>query len=141
MNIVVLAPSGRHSAEVLPGLTAADRVTVVCWQSSRAPQAGDEWMKLPQSPRSERLVAVLSRTLVGRMLVRLLPLDSGVRFWRASAATAEVARRISEADMIIAAERDGGFAAWKWLQHAERAGSMPVAVRGYAAARARIARL
>jgi hypothetical protein len=138
MNIVVLAPSGRHSAEDLPGLTDEDSVTVVCWSGPAVPET-DGWVTLRQSHRSARLVAALSRTLPGRMLVRVLPLDGGVRFWRASASAAEVERRIGDADMIIAAERDAGFAAWKWLQRGERGGSTTVAVRGYAAARTRIA--
>ena len=140
MQILILAPSGRHSPDALPALADTDRVTVVCWHTPDA-EGRDDRVTLRQSPSSARLVAALSRSLAGRMLVRVLPLDNGARFWRASVRVPEVRRRVVEADLIIAAERDGGFAAWKWLQHAERAGSTPVAVRGYAAARARIARL
>lgn len=140
MQILVFAPSGRHSPDALPELADADRVTVVCWETPDA-EGRDDRVTLRQAPWAARLVAALSRSLAGRMLVRVLPLDSGARFWRASVGVPEVRRRVGEADLIIAAERDGGFAAWKWLQHAERAGSKPVVVRGYAAARARIARL
>ncbi|GAA1777117.1 hypothetical protein [Agromyces lapidis] len=139
MDIVVLAPSGRYSADALPGLAETDRVTVVSWVGAPAVEA-DEVLELRQSPRSARVVAVLSRSLAGRMLVRVLPLDGGARFWRASVAAGEVARRIGEADLIIAAERDGGFAAWKWMRNTSRTGAPPAVVRGYAAARARISR-
>jgi G:T-mismatch repair DNA endonuclease (very short patch repair protein) len=139
MHIVVLAPSGQYSADALPALTQADQVTVVCWESRRPTDAAD-WVTVRESARSAWMVSMLSRSLAGRMVVRALPLDTGVRFWRASSMVPRVAQTVGEADMIIAAERDAGFAAWKWLQHSLRAGSAPMAVRGYAAARARIGR-
>lgn len=139
MQILIFAPSGRHTPDALPGLADTDRVTVICWDTPDA-EGLDDRVTLRQSASSARAVAALSRSLPGRMLVRLLPLDNGARFWRASVRVPEVQRRVLEADLIIAAERDGGFAAWNWLHRAARSGSTPAVVRGYAAARARISR-
>jgi hypothetical protein len=76
-----------------------------------------------------------------RTLVRVSPFDRGAVFWRAARRSADVAKAAMAADLLVAPERDGAFAAWNALARARRHGRRPLAVSGYPAARAAIERL
>ena len=133
MRIVVFAPRGGSTSD-LP-LDPDDRVTVVCWQDASA-DAVEQVITVPEHPLSRRVLTVLGTSLPGRMLTRILPLDTGSRFWRATSTSAAVADQVRKADLIVAAERDAGFAVWRW----RRRGGASGAVRGYPAARVWIRR-
>ena len=134
MRVVVFLPRG-ETVRQMPVLESANTITFVCW--SQASSDADV-IAVAESRVGTGLTAVLSRTLPGRMLTRMLPLDTGVRFWRATARSEQVSVAVRGADLIVAADRDAGFAVWKWLRRCEQ--PRPAAVRGFAAARAWIAR-
>ncbi|MFD1492962.1 hypothetical protein ACFSAT_09575 [Microbacterium wangchenii] len=76
----------------------------------------------------------------GRILIRLTPLDAGATFWRATRSTPAARGAIRTADVLVAAERDAGYAAWRWARAARRAGRDLPTVYGYPAARAAVER-
>jgi hypothetical protein len=130
MHIVVFAPQDGDVRAALSDLLPTDELIVVRWQGGDIEVGA---IQVAEHPLAKRLVEALSRTLPGRMLVRVLPLDTGARFWRSTRRSAEIARRVHEADLLVAAERDAGFAVWQWLR---RAGvPSPAGVRGFPAAR------
>lgn len=136
MRVVVFAPNGIAHA-TLAELESTAQVTVVRWQNDEpAPEAT---LGIARPARGKRVVDTLSRTLPGRMLVRILPLDTGARFWSASRGSAVLAERVGHADLLVAAERDAGFAVWNWMRRRRRA-SPVAAVRGIPATRAWLAR-
>lgn len=137
MNLVILAPSSGYDPSNLPDLPKDARVTVVGWDGT-----GEGRIGLRQSNGVAKRVRLLaSRTMPGRVLVRLTPLDSGATFWRATRRSKNARRVIRSADVLVAAERDAGYAAWRWTQAARRAGDELPTVFGYPAARAVIERL
>ena len=77
---------------------------------------------------------MLSRSVIGRNLLRLTPWDGGRRMARAALREERVRRAAASADLIVAVERDGILTAWK----AARRWSRPDAhaVYGVAAATA-----
>jgi hypothetical protein len=139
MRIVIFSPTGSYGADSLPALTDADSVTVVSWGSIGAPS--DDRVTVRQGALSARIVAAAARNVLLRTLVRALPLDSGSRFWRATRRDARVRNAVRAADLLVAPERDGGFAAWSWRRVAARHGREIPAVSGYPAARTAMGRL
>lgn len=128
-RVVIFAPRGAVASDLADADPSAT-IALVRW-GDRTEVTPDGTVILAQPVFSSRIVAALSRTLPGRMLVRILPIDTGVRFWRSTRRSAEIAALIRDADLIVAAERDAGFAVWQW--HG-RAGAAR-AVRGFPAAR------
>lgn len=138
MNLVIFSPADSYGPKALPALGEADTVTVVCWGTPDA--RTDDRIRVAQRPLPARLVAIASGNVLTRTIVRALPLDTGARFWRATRSDARVEAAVRQADLIVAPERDGAFAAWSWRRVAERRGRRIPAVAGYPAARTAIAR-
>ncbi|MFC7790063.1 hypothetical protein ACU045_13895 [Microbacterium sp. MAHUQ-60] len=86
-----------------------------------------------------RLLKALDRTMIGRNIKRLPPLDGGHRFAARARRSHEFRSAAAEADLIVALERDAVLAAWTAL----RSWSKPHArgVFGLAPARAVLAAL
>ncbi|OIU86626.1 hypothetical protein [Microbacterium sp. AR7-10] len=139
MRIVIFSPSGSYGPESLPTLTDADEVIVVSWTGTSA--LSDERIMVPQRTFGARISAATRGNVMLRTLVRVLPTDSGARFWRATRRDPRVRDAVRRADLIVAPERDGGFAAWSWRRVAERRGREIPAVSGYPAARTAIGQL
>jgi hypothetical protein len=128
-RVVVFAPQGVSLENALPDLGASHHVLLVRWCGD--PSDDEAIVCLPRGRRAEQWARRLSATLPGRVLARLLPLDAGVRFWQASKRSQKVADGVRRADLLVAAERDAGFAVWRWHR---RTGAAH-AVRGLPAAR------
>ncbi|MEV7631309.1 hypothetical protein AB0N64_02750 [Microbacterium sp. NPDC089318] len=139
MRIVIFSPTGSYGTDSLPALTDADSVAVVCWDSIGVPS--DDRIAVRQGALAARIVTAAARNLLLRTLVRALPIDSGSRFWRATRSDARVRIAVRAADLLVAPERDGGFAAWSWRRVAARHGREIPAVSGYPAARTAMGRL
>lgn len=140
MHVVVLSPSGVYDAGSLPQLQEGDYVSVIVWRGVEP----DGATTVPLTRRhklGDKITAAVSGAVAGRVLLRLTPLDSGARFWRATASDATARALIRGADLIVAPERDGAYAAWRWARASRRAGTPLPAVFGYPAARAAIERL
>lgn len=128
-RVVIFAPRGADASDLVDADPSAT-VAVVRW-GDRAAVSQDGTVTLAKPVLSSRFVAALSHTLPGRMLVRILPIDTGVRFWRSTRRSAEIAALVGHADLLVAADRDAGFAVWQWHRRADAAR----AVRGFPAAR------
>lgn len=119
MTIMLICPSGAV-AQVLDrlGLSEADdgpAVTVVTWgPADVGPGSTRAILTLgPPSPTTPAFVRTLSRSVVGRNLLRLTPLDGGRRLARVAVRENRFRQAAAEADLIVAVERDGILAAWK----------------------------
>lgn len=139
MHVVVFSPMDSFTESSIPGLSAEDRVTVVCWASGAA--ADDRRIVLPRSGAADRMARAASGHVVLRTLLRISPFDPGSVFWRAAKRSPEVARSAMEADILVAPERDGVYAVWNANRRARRGQRRPAAVSGYPAARATIERM
>lgn len=139
MRIVIFSPTGSYSSESLPTRADVDEVIVVSWTGTGAPS--DERIMVPQGSIGARIAAATRGNVMLRTVARVLPTDSGSRFWRATRRDARVRDAVRGADLIVAPERDGGFAAWSWRRVAARHGREVPAVSGYPAARTAIGQL
>ena len=140
MHIVVLAPSAGFDEGSLPGLPDGARVTLIAGE--QAVESHAETVVLPrQGGLAARLRALASRSMPGRVLIRLTPLDAGATFWRATRSAPSARATIRTADVLVAAERDAAYAAWRWARAARQAGRDLPTVYGYPAARAAVERL
>lgn len=125
MRITVLAPGGSADAVSLEefgdvavvGLEGAEVTLPV-----RAPNA-----------RSQRIAAALSRTFPTRALLRVLPWEPSTWFARAIAADPRARAALTEADVVVAADPDAVYAAWRIARPSARVRSV---VFGFPAARA-----
>ncbi|WP_400994010.1 hypothetical protein [Agromyces sp. GXQ0307] len=138
MNVVVFSPTDSYGPDAIPALDGNDTVTIVCWGA--ATELDDGRIRVAEGALAARLVAAAARNVLARTIVRALPLDTGARFWRATRSHPGITEAVRHADLIVAPERDGGFAAWSWRRLAERKGRRITAVAGYPAARTAIAR-
>ena len=134
MRVVVLSPAGVFDTGSLPSLADVE-VSVVSWSGANAPDATNVVLPGSTGPRN-RVIAVAQRSVIGRVLLRLTPLDPAVVFWRATTASDAARAAIRSADLLVAPERDGIYAAWRWCRIGRRAGTPINAVFGYPAARA-----
>jgi len=139
MRVVIFSPTDSYAPESLPTLSESDAVTVVTWKGTTMTDAPNR-IAVPQSAWSARLVAMAAGNVLARTLVRATPLDVGARFWRATRSDDRVRDAVRHADLIVAPERDGGYAAWSWRRLAARKGREIDAVSGYPAARTSIER-
>ncbi|HWK77242.1 hypothetical protein [Microbacterium sp.] len=133
MHVVIFSPTDSFSAEALPMLDPADRVTVVRWAGHESDEPGR--IAVGQGTLSARVVAAARGNVLIRTVVRATPLDTGARFWRATRSDSRVRDAVRTADVIVAPERDGGYAAWAWRRLAARKGRELAVVAGYPAAR------
>lgn len=138
MNIVIFSPTDSYSAEAFPGLRSDDQIVVVTWEDPMATAHGRIAVRQPAF--GARIFSATRGNVLVRTIVRLLPTDTGARFWRATRGDSRVIDVVRSADLIVAPERDGGFAAWSWQRTAKRHGRKIAAVSGYPAARSVIAR-
>ena len=138
MRVVIMSPNGLFDGASLPRLGVDASVVLV----SFAP-VDDVSAIVLQRHRglSERVVRAMSRRTVGREVLRLTPLDPGVRFRRAARRDARVHQALANADLIVAPERDGALAAWYAARDAARADRDTVTTFGYPAARAALDRI
>ncbi len=140
MRIVIFAPAGGYDSGSLAGMADADEVTVIAWSGASSADARLISLADPQTIGS-KIDRAAQRTMPGRMLLRLTPRDPGVRFWNATRTSDDARAAIRDADVLIASERDGAYAAWKWARSAARAGHTLPSVFGYPAGRAAIERI
>lgn len=140
MRIVVLAPSGGFAGSVLPGLPSDAVVSVVALPGTTNEGAEVVQVSLPAGV-GERITRVAARSVPGRVLLRLTPLDPGVRYWRSAMKSERARALLARADIVIASERDAGYAAWRWTRAMRRTRPERVAVFGYPAGRAAIERI
>lgn len=121
MRILLLAPSGAI-AEALTalGLTEEDgpdqALAVVATSNDASGVTQEIRLGMKACPAKGPLAQSLNRSVVGRNLKRLTPLDGGHRFARASRQNKLFREAAMAADLIIALERDSIFAAWIALQ-------------------------
>jgi len=136
MHIVVLAPGAGYDQSSLGSLPETARVTVVAWEGKR-PDVDTVSLHRPGG-LAARVSKAAAKTMPGRVLVRLTPLDPGATFFRATRASAAAREAIRSADVLVAAERDAAYAAWRWAKAAARAEATLSAVYGYPAGRAAV---
>lgn len=139
-NVVVFAPSGIVDDAMVAALPEGSRLTVVRWADAAASAGHD--VAVPRSSWAARRGAAswtrMSRSALGRNLHRVSPFDHGRTFWGAVRGRPEVVDAVRAADLVVAGERDGIFAAWQSTRRISgRAGRR--VVHGYPAARAAIA--
>ncbi|MDQ0725930.1 hypothetical protein [Microbacterium sp. W4I20] len=122
MRVVILAPRATQDTESLRADAAA---TVIGWdEADIRVQAPARW--------TSAVRRVLGGGFVARIPLRLLGADAGTQFARRVRADAAAQRALSAAELIVAADEDAVFAAWK----AGRASQRPARiVYGSAAAR------
>lgn len=138
MRVVIMSPNGLFDGASLPHRSADDSVVVVSFVP-----VDDAAVIVLSRPTglSERVVRAMSRTALAREVLRLTPLDPGVRFLRAARRDPRVRRELADADLVVAPERDGALAAWHAARALGRAGRTTVTMFGYPAARAAFDRI
>lgn len=120
MSTLLICPSGAVS-QVLDrlGLAADDATeatTVVTWSPADvAPTATRRVVTVgrPAGALGAAVSRVLSRSVIGRNVLRLTPWDAGRRMARAALRDEQVRAAAASADLIVAVERDGILTAWK----------------------------
>ncbi|MEV8172862.1 hypothetical protein [Microbacterium sp. NPDC077486] len=126
MNIMLLSPSGSFASalESLPLDGERDHVALVTATASDS-EAATTLIRLGAAalPARSRLARALERSVIGRNIKRLSPLDGGWRFASAARRSTELRRAAAEADLIIALERDSALAAWQVLHRWARPGA------------------
>lgn len=139
MNIVLVAPSGGFASALarIP-VGPDDRVVLV---TRDAPDADDGDI-LVLKPAAASLTAagqrMLGRSVLGRNLLRISPLDAGRRFWAAARKDLRFHQAARAADVLVALERDAILTAWS-ATHAYAAASAD-GVYGIAPAQAAVTR-
>lgn len=83
------------------------------------------------NPTVRKLVDVLWKSVAGRTLVRIAPVDRSRRFFAAVRRARGIVAAIRDADVIVAADRDALWATWNLA----RAARGPQAVYGISAAK------
>ena len=136
MHVVILSPAALFDDGSLPLLGGDDRVTVIAWDRPTAPDGAVLLSRT--SGLATRLERWAQPTMPGRVLLRLTHWDPALVFHRAVLAVPEAREALRAADLLVAPERDGGYAAWRLVHSARRAGRDLAAVFGYPAARAAI---
>ncbi|TFV83795.1 hypothetical protein E4V99_01515 [Microbacterium sp. dk485] len=134
MRVVVLSPRGVADLAALGESVERTQVTVI---SATGEGRVDVVVRGP-GRFGCLLRAACERTLPGRILLRLTWMDPGATFWRALRSHGAAVRALRAADLIVAPDRDGVFAAWKAARALSRRGRQVAAVYGYPAARARL---
>ncbi|MCK2036324.1 hypothetical protein KZC51_09255 [Microbacterium sp. SSW1-49] len=124
MKVVVLAPRG---ATAVDAIRATGDVETIGW----APSGSDVVVRRP-APWAAGLQRRLGSGIPVRILLRFLGADDATQFARAVASDPSAQRVLASADLVVAAEEDATYAAWR----AARSSSRPRAVYGFAAARA-----
>ena len=121
MRIVLLTPSGSvadgvRSLELSPdellhttiiAVSTVDHVPVPATIVSLGPTSASA---------DARIARYLERSVIGRNLKRLSPMDNGRRFARAARKDKRFRDAVASADLIIALERDAILAAWTGLR-------------------------
>ncbi|MCR2824035.1 hypothetical protein NQ160_00670 [Microbacterium sp. zg.Y909] len=132
--MVLFAPSGVDAQTLARLAPETSEIVTIGWSGTH--------IVVPRPSSSVRaLDAILLRTPAGRALRRLSPVDPGAAFFRATLRSVEARDVVARADLLIADERDGIYAAWRWARRRRRRAGAPVpAVVGLPAGRARIAR-
>lgn len=119
MKILLLSPAGSFasSIESLKVDGSIDRATGV---SASGSDAGGAIEVLELGARSlpprHRVAALLDRSVIGRNVKRLTPLDGGLRFAAAARRHPQFRTAVREADLIVALERDAVLAGWTALR-------------------------
>jgi len=145
MDILVVAPHGNLDPSALGELTGAARLTAVCWDSQAPTTTTMTVLAVPARNgvaarlRERFLSSPASRNPIARSALRLTSFDEGRWFWLAASHADAVSASARTARVIVAADRDAVYAAWRWAREARRAGHDVAAVYGYPAARAAIA--
>lgn len=137
MEVALLASAPVSPDSLVPDPPPGTRIVVVAW----SPSTSDALVALrPRGGVWEKISRFASRTVIGRVLLRLTPLDPGVQFWTASRKDGQARAAISRADLLVAIDRDTAYAAWRWMRARRRKGASVSAVFGYPAGRALIAK-
>lgn len=131
MKIVVLSPAGVFDRASLPGQHESS-IELIAWSENDLART---IVLTRPTGLARRFADRVSRHIVGRILVRLTPLDPSVAFWKATRRDPRASAAVLAADLVIAPERDACFAAWKWNREARRGNRAPRSVFGFAAGR------
>ncbi|MEJ1087403.1 hypothetical protein WDU99_03625 [Microbacterium sp. Mu-80] len=138
MNILLFSQTGAFTAalESLQIDLVCDQATLVTATATDVDAAMPTTITLGAKalPARGRMSVALDRSVIGRNVKRLTPLDGGRRFTRAARRNADLRRAASNADLIVALERDTVLAAWTALHKWSRPGTR--GVYGLAPARA-----
>lgn len=132
MRVVVFIADGAEHARAVEALARTAEVTVVARAGSGVSTPGT--VVLSTSPRIARLSAALQRSLPGRVLRRIGPLDPGSVFLRDVRRSSDAIAAVTAADVLVATDRDSVFAVWR-LARSSRGNRTARAVAGFAAAR------
>jgi hypothetical protein len=136
-RVVILSPNGIYDEKSLSRLSPTATVEVVSFVP--VDDAATILLTRPVG-LAERLVRAMSPSAVGRELLRLTPLDPGVRFRRAANRDTRVRASLESADLVVVPERDGALAAWHAARDAARSDRRVATVFGYPAAQAALHR-
>lgn len=133
MRVVVFAPSASELDTGLADLGSVADVLVI----TTAPTVlrGVEVLAVGVPRARARLSNRFRRTMVGRVLRRVTPLDPGAMFAGRVRRSSAARSAIAEADLLVSAERDASFAVWREARRRARQGRAVAAVAGFPAAR------
>ncbi|MGO1770206.1 MAG: glycosyltransferase [Microbacterium sp.] len=140
-DVLARAAGAGDLAERLGTPEAPAHVTLVCRTAPRTPVPGvavvhvlaehrSPLASIAGSGRYRSLDAAARRSVPGRLLATLSPLDDTRTVWRAVRADAKAQVLVRQADLAVAVDLPAVRTAWSWL----RGGVVPVAVHGVAAA-------
>lgn len=139
MKIALLAPSGTAAAALERLLEVAqedDEFILIGAVTAASPGPDIVRVGADGLPPRNAITRALSRSAVGRNLLRLTPWDGGRRFARA-VGRGQARAALQHSDLVVALERDGILAAWRAGRGRSPA---PRALYGIAAARAMVSR-
>jgi len=113
-RIVVLSPTGAVTRDLDLSWAADDRVDLVLPRGAAAPAAvSAHHVDLRLGGVGAAVRRLVWGSAAGRTVFRLTPWDGGRRLWRAVRRDPAISELLRNADLVVAAERDGVFTAWK----------------------------
>lgn len=139
MRVVLLVPTGTASASLERLIEIArdnDEFILITAAPTDVVHADVVRVGSDALPPRNAITRTLSRSAVGRNLLRLTSWDGGRRFASALARNEGARAVLQHADIVVALERDGILAAWHAGHHARETSVL----YGVAAARAVISR-
>jgi hypothetical protein len=116
VNLVIIAPSGAaRSAIARLAMADADSVTVVSSAPTDVESSGVRSLVFSAGlgRTGGTVMRLLSRSVLGRNLARLTPLDGGHRLARVALRDNALKDAIRVADLVAVLERDGILTGWK----------------------------
>ncbi|GEK84952.1 hypothetical protein [Microbacterium aerolatum] len=119
MIVVLLSPSGSFAAAIdsLPLDDENDTTILITALKSDFSQDATEILLGQRAlGATGRWISILERSVIGRNLLRVLPIDGGYRFAARARRNPEFRTAIARADLVVALERDAVLASWIGLR-------------------------